>query len=336
MRKVIIIGIILTLALISYFSFINTSFQQFIFVRSLDKQKEESAERGINWIISQQNVIEPENLVPHLTRLYNVTKNSRFKQRFSKIIAEKKGEIKKIQTSVDLNNNQYLRWNNLQLIIDELLNKKCSGQEYIQDSEKIQGFIASNSKRIFPRNRDLTNKLIAAYLLKELGFDKRDFYKNTISEIRGLSVPKDFSKEYIASLYASTHIIITESGYFVRYLDAKEYQKELTIFNSALEAYSRRELDDSSLDILSEILVSLKLLKIPSNGTTERMSRKIISLQNADGSWGIDKGKNSKTHHTVVATFALMEFAPKLNYVKPYCLAKPLSMPAFPLAFPFN
>jgi hypothetical protein len=172
----------------------------------------------------------------------------------------------------------------------------------------------------------LSQKLVAGYLLKELSIDPQGSYENSISALRSPEnqlIDSSGRMDYLY-LYGLTHIIITKSGYFGRYLDPNEFELEISIFRKALNKFtSAPGMTDFEADILAEILICLKLLPLPSDPQVEIVCRRLVERQNPDGSWGKgQKISTSKVHHTVVSTLALMEFAPTLQAESIFCDVK--------------
>jgi hypothetical protein len=122
-------------------------------------------------------------------------------------------------------------------------------------------------------------------------------------------------------LYGLTHIVMTKSEYYGRYLDRNEFELEMSTFRQALSRFtSATAMTDFEADILAEILICRKLLRLPPDPLVEIACRRLVQRQNRDGSWG--KGQEvstSKVHHTVVSTLALMEFAPTLQAKSIFC-----------------
>jgi hypothetical protein len=112
------------------------------------------------------------------------------------------------------------------------------------------------------------------------------------------------------NLYARTHVIFTASSYYSRHLDPAEFAPELACFARALEQLAASPIrEDHWADLASEILIARKILRQPPNAPSEAVGRRLLAMQNADGSWGGGPFSNSKVHFTCMATLALMEFA---------------------------
>src|SRR3989344_5648143 len=67
--------------------------------------------------------------------------------------------------------------------------------------------------------------------------------------------------------------------YFDNYLDASLYPLEATEAKKALNNFSSENFDDQSVDITSELLTSLKILKIAPSESTTLLYKKLMSIQ---------------------------------------------------------
>jgi len=230
-----------------------------------------------------------------------------------------------VNTSINIKDEKYLNWFQLRPVVEELLRRKCAGEEYISDAEKIRGLLSSSWNDIFTKKMTLSQKLVAAYLLRELGACTDEFYASITKRIRSRSkvLDKPSGYGYFFYLYALTHIIFTESDYYGHYLDSKNFGPEINGLNKAINRFSfYPEISDNIADILSEILICFKLLQIRPDQRTDREYQRLIKKQNPDGSWGGEKEtENAKIHHTVVTTLALLEFSPSFRGKKIYCNA---------------
>lgn len=293
-------------------------------VSLLEKQKEEAAIKGINWLISNNKAISSSSASIELMYFYKTTNDEKLANELSNLIIEKANSITVTNTTFDAKNKNYLNWNYLkQHVLDGLKTKKCKNQEYAKDLRLFEQFLAKNKNEIFPNDMNLAGKLIAAYRLKKMGIGLDNFYDSVISEIRSqynkLNNPS--SENYYTYVYALTHVIYIESGYFDKYLDPQMYPLEVKELNKSLDTFlSLDRLNDSSADVMSEVLFSLKLFKIAPNEKTDMLYKKLISFQNSDGSWGINKlSMNNKYHYTMVASLALLPFTSNLRQPSDYC-----------------
>ncbi len=290
-------------------------------------QKDESVKNGVGWLIAQEGRVSTRTYVAYLMQIYKTTNDKTLALKLSTIINEKGKGIPQGDTNIDINDKKHLDLRILRPVVQDLLRRKCLDKEYRADAQIVKKFIDINRDEMFSREIDLSQKIVFFYLIKELGIDTNNLYQSVISEIRSkdslLSDPT--GKDYNPYLYALTHIIFTESDYYGKYLDRNKYKKELEGLDKAIDVFMKEEeISPFRADILSEILLSKKLLGINSDQKMKKLHERLISLQNSDGSWG-DKSEPDgvRIHHTVVAILALMEFSPELRGGKIYCSATP-------------
>jgi len=122
-------------------------------------------------------------------------------------------------------------------------------------------------------------------------------------------------------IYGLTHIILTKSGYYQRYLKAEEYPWEVEKLKEVAGKMARREkLSNHELDLASEVVIGLKLLRVPENPDVAKLIEAIKSRQQPNGSWG-EPGvsMNNRIHHTVVGILALAPFPDELGQGNVYC-----------------
>ena len=74
-----------------------------------------------------------------------------------------------------------------------------------------------------------------------------------------------------------------------------------------------RKLGDE-LDITAEMLICLKLLRVPLSDDIEKLRLNLAKAQQPDGSWGSSgSSMNELSHHTLMSTLALIEFSPSFR-----------------------
>lgn len=292
----------------------------------LEKEKKEAASKGVNWLIENKDTISLSDSAVQLIYLYKTTNDTKLAGSLSNLITEKIEKIPHVDTSFNVKDKKYLDWDNLKGVLYSIKKKKCDNKEYTKDLEVFKTFLTKNKNEIFSDKMNLSEKLIAAYQLTSFGIGLDNFYPSVLSEIRSkyAELYNPSAKNYYFNLYVLSHAVLIESGYFDRFLDSKAYSAEVNELNKSLDKFlSDDNLNDSSIDILSEILISFKLLKIAPDQKTNSLYRKLIGFQNKDGSWGKDsKNSSLKFHHTSVATLALIEFAPEFRRTTTYCFPK--------------
>lgn len=273
--------------------------------QSLNERKNEAALKGINWFKERKDKFPTYNNIVYFTYFYKTTSNPLLAQQQLNLINEK---VSKIKSSDYLENSKNGVWE----IFKTITLKQCQGKDYAIDLEKLNKVYDKDSNK-------LQEKLVLAYMLEKVGLGGKA-YSDVISEIRSKKISST-NKDYYPYLYALTHIIYTKSEYYNQYLDKKNYKLEVSEFNKAIDLFSsKNDTSDSYIDALSEVLISLKILQIKPTEKVNNLYEKLIALQSPDGSFGKDENMpNGISHHTLVATIALLPFPKEFRSINNTC-----------------
>ena len=271
----------------------------------LDERKRIAAIKGIDWFVKRKDKFPRYDNIVYFTYFYKTTSNPPLAQKQLNLINEK---ISKINSSDYVENSKNGVWE----IFKTITLKQCQGKDYKIDLDRLNGVYDKDSDK-------LQQKLVLAYMLGKLGLEE-NAYSNVISEIRSKKVSPS-NKDYYPYLYALTHIIYTKSGYYNQYLDEKDYKLEMSEFNKAIDLFlSKDDTSDLYIDVVSEVLMSLKILQIKPTDKINKLYEKLIALQSPDGSFGKDENiPNGISHHTLVATIALMPFPKEFRSINNTC-----------------
>lgn len=286
---------------------------------NFEGEKRGASLRGINWLISNNETIPPDR--NGFIMIHKITADDELANKLFQIIKERKAKRKanRFQVDVEINiqDQKYLNWNNeLRPIVVELIRKKCNGQESSEGVARVREIISKHQNKIFnSQTVSGGSLLVASYLLNKIGISIEKIHNKTMTDLK---THQNFSIPYIYSL---THIFFTKSDYLSFYLDPKKYTWEINALNATLEKYADgKVLSDVEIDMISEVIISMKLLRLPETTNSEIIYKKLINQQNNDGSWGgKDINIGTKTHHTVVATIALSKFPDRLKEENIFC-----------------
>jgi len=311
---------------ISICAIMTISLYQYTNNQLLQSQKHSASERGVEWLMSHKDDMRTGHALWFFMNLYQVTPDKERQKQYESVIREKEIQYERIDRSeIDAHETQYALMSILpQALV--LLWKQCLGEDVGMEKEHIRTFISNNRTALFPYHLDMGNKIVGAYVLSELGVLDKIFYDATIQEIISYA-PKAQADINFPYLYGLTHIALTKSDYYSFYLNPFEFEKEIVLLRQAVtqlllairnEKSHQNKRTGRLIDISSEVLIALKLLRQKSNIDSEALIKEILSLQNSDGSWsGEDIYLTS--HHTLVATLALMDFAQQFPEAKIYC-----------------
>jgi hypothetical protein len=289
----------------------------------LEREKAEAAMRGVRWLTENRDVLPQRLALVTYRKLYKVTADDSLAGSLLRIIQAIESASPQVETSVHISDPAYRRWDNLHAVLTELVRRRCTDPTYIEEAEEVARLVSRDWDRLFPSRMEMSQKIVAAYLLGVLGVAPDGLYDEAVSEARSqVSLMDDpGSYYYTCLLYALTHIILTESDYYNRYVDPREHEVEVGALDTALRNFlADAEAIDTKLDVAAEVLICLKLLRlIPCVGSDEAF-RQLIRHQNPDGSWGQgNKSSTSRIHTTAVATLALIEFAPEFRPGSIFC-----------------
>lgn len=282
---------------------------------NFEELKRNASVRGVNWLIANNEII-PSNR-NGFALIYKITADDELASNLLKIIEKRKANRLQMDVKINTQDPKYLNWNNgLRLVVMELIRKKCNGQESSEGVDQVRKIISKHQNGIFNNQTVSAGSLfVASHLLNKIGISIEKIYNRTIADLK---IQQNYS---IPNIYALTHIFLTKSDYLSIYLDPKEYEWEVNALNAILEKYAdEKRLNDVEIDMISEVIISMKLLKLPETANSEIVYKKLINQQNDDGSWGgngIDIG--AKTHHTVVSTIALSKFPDRLKKEDIFC-----------------
>jgi hypothetical protein len=278
--------------------------------------------RGARWLVENKDAIPPRVALTTFRKIYRVTADDVLAAELLEIIRETEDTLPQANIAIDINDPSARRWHSLRPALTELVRFKCVNQLQETDLQPVEDLRDFYWDQMFLSTMDLSKKVVAAYLLRRLGVAD-DLYDSVVEEIRSradlLDQPRSYS--YVFYLYALTHIVLTSSGYYDHYLDPAEFRGEIAGFSKALKDFETVEdLTATELDVASEILICLKLLGMPADHEAEEIYRRLVDIQNADGSWGSGaEVTGAKIHNTAVAAIALIDFAPEFREGDIYC-----------------
>lgn len=272
---------------------------------------QEAAVRGVAWLVRQKDAMPLSFALKTYEKIHRATADENIRRKMAALTQEKLKALPTSASSIDHRNAGMHDWNALKLAVMDLIYLKSLGKPWKSQADQIAQVFSEHGDAVLPSRTALNERLVAAYQLRILGVPTGEIYTNTIAEIR-TQVPNQQLGDLadLLHLYARTHIIFTASSYYSRYLDPGEFGPEITCFAEALKQFTGwAKMDENWADLASEILIARKLLRQNPDAHSEAMRRRLLSMQNADGSWGSDSVITSNVHHTVMAVLALMEFA---------------------------
>ncbi len=210
----------------------------------------------------------------------------------------------------DLDDPELLRLPRLRLIVAELRRRKWAGEPYEEAAAQL-GALLDRHAAGFWAAAPLLQQLTFLDSFAKLGIATDHTLDDVLREIRGRwqQGAPEVLLEDAGFVLALTHVFYTASGYFSRYPDPASFGPEIAMLRRALRHYLTVPAPRARhfLDIEAEVLVALRLLRMPEDDEMRAMADRLIGLQNPDGSWGEASG-NHAIHATVVAVQALSDW----------------------------
>jgi hypothetical protein len=271
-----------------------------------------AALRGLNWLVEKKDAMPLGFALKNFEKIHRATADEGIRQQMARLTREKVKALPDEAPKIDPADPDLHTWYGLRPAVMDLIYLKSLGKPWKTEADKIVQLYAKHGEAILPLRSTLSERLVAAYKLKILGVPTDEIYANTLAEIRAQepAIQQLGGGRDMMNLYARTHVIFTASAYYSRHLDPAGFAPEIASFTAALEQFSRWEkMNDSWTDLASEIVIARKILRLPPDANTEALCRRLVALQNSDGSWGSGPFSNGKVHHTAMSVLALLEFA---------------------------
>ena len=273
-------------------------------------------EKALGWFFANADAMPLEFAVGNAEKIRRVTTDEALRRKLDELALRRLGELPKEPPTVDPEDVARRRWQAFGPAVQDLLYRKALGLPWKDGANALGRLWAERGEALLPTSITLSPRLVAARQAVRLGLPAGGAYAKTLEAVRAQekSGLRSGRRTHLFPYYACTHVVFTASDYYTRYLDAAAFASEVACFDRALdEAAAAAELDEDTADLLSEVLVSRKLLRLPPDARTEAFRRRLLALQTADGSWGERDVMTSRAHHTTVAILALMEFSPELR-----------------------
>jgi len=280
---------------------------------ALDDQISAAAMAGLEWLLGPEGSGSASSDSSTVNKLYRVVSDEVLAERLLVVGRRVHAEIGRREVPTDLSNRKYLLWGALDPLVKQVIRDRCTGQRSSDDAERLAAHVREHRADLVDR-LPLNRRIVAAYYLEQAGMDCCNLYESSLSALRAvleaLPSDKNLANDPLL-LYAITHVLFTRSSYYDHYLDPKDFEPELAAIRSAASGMAARGLHPLDLDIAAELLICLKLVRAPADATVESLRRQVVAMQNQDGSWGADQG--SGRHATLMATLALVDFAPEFR-----------------------
>jgi hypothetical protein len=276
---------------------------------SLGARREAAARRGIDWLVAQRGEMDPDWAYALFSYLYPIAPDPALAETCRRIRDEASHQPF-AALPANLRDPTLLDLPTLRPIVAELLRRKRLGAP-TEEASAALGVLLREHAAEFLRDTTPAQQAALLYGLSELGIDPGWTLADSVRLIRTRWSQNDPEKllAHAPFVFGLTHIVYNASGYFARYPDPAAFAPEGAMLRRALRHYLAAPPPKQYffLDVQGEILVALKLLRVPEDDDQRAMSERLLQLQNPDGSWGEEFG-NRRFHATVVAVQALVAY----------------------------
>ncbi|WP_165399060.1 DUF3541 domain-containing protein [Shewanella maritima] len=152
------------------------------------------------------------------------------------------------------------------------------------------------------------------YWADQLGIaDLREPYKKAFQQTYSDDKDAQLSKaQYKNKIYGMTHFIFASSGYYQRFVDAKDYQWILDYFAANID----RILQDTTEDIITEVGISFQITGNPDHPVVDKVKQHLLSVYSPEHKMVLSpsgKARLASGEHRNVLAMMLLNWPEKLH-----------------------
>lgn len=271
--------------------------------------RRDAALAGIDWMAANSEAMPAGWAYPNLSRLQRVTPTGAIAERLERALEANTAGPHHRPLPRDLTDPSLLHVDTLTPILQELLRRKENGLDWQEEAQAI-GALATEKELAFWRSIPLRQRPAVFFFFEELEIPNKmeiELIEEALRQGAAEQSTEDLAENH-RYIYALTHVALARSRYFQQPVDATDLEFMIPILQEALDQrLEAREFNVFILDLIGEVMVSLKLLGVPEDDRSHRLHAIIIGLQNPDGSWGRDAGVTPRRiHPTLNAILALL------------------------------
>jgi hypothetical protein len=277
--------------------------------------RDTAARRGIAWLLAERNAMEPRWAFALFSYLAPIAPDAAIAGACRRILDEVSGApFAELPPALD--DPALLETARLQPIVAELLRRRWRNEPSQDAAAELATLLHRNAELLAGRT-PLTQRAILLHDLEALGIEPPWVLDDVVRAVRGRWGAEEPEALYedAGFMFALTHVFFAASGYFTRYPDPAIFGPEIAVLRGALRRYLAAPPPPSRffLDVQAEVLVSLRLLRVPEDDDMRAMADRLLELQNPDGSWG-EARANHRYHATIVAVQALLDWPDEFRY----------------------
>ena len=269
-----------------------------------------AARAGLDWLIEHRDALPPGWAFHCFYHLGRVVEDEDLAATIGAIVDEYAAPTRDVPLPTSLDDPIFLNQRTIGLMVRELLRRKRAGRPYQEPAKKIETLLAGKEHAFWSKATP-TQQIIFLFHFDELGIGAELDMETIVDGLRRRAEEGDPARLAAGDQYmlALTHVVLYESRYFGDYVDAAELEFIVSAFRAALRHYYDAPPNDLFLDVQGEILVCLKLLRVPDDELIAAARANLIERQLPDGSWGGPRlSPSRKAHLTYTAVLALWDY----------------------------
>lgn len=256
------------------------------------------ARAGIDWLVDHADAMPPGWAHTYLLRLHRLAPDETMAARIEAALRADPEGRRASPLPRRLGQRRVLQTRQLVPLLFELTRRKDLGIPIRKEQDALQAILKADEGR-FWKPIKATQRLVLLHLFAELGLEPPRDPDQTVRELKrelAARPPEDVASDD-EMLYALTHVIMTESGYFQERPDPERVAFTIPHLFRGLQ----RALDDEdparSLDLIAEIVGCLTFVGVAAEGRIDAARQRILDAQQRDGSWGEGTGATAKRIH---------------------------------------
>lgn len=265
---------------------------------------------GTRWLVALPEDVPPEaRLRAHLTH-YRVTPDAELAATLEPLIEQEQRTVIALAATepadMELGPGGAPH---LMRLMNQLIVAQANGIILEDARQRGQSAITRGERDIYARLAQANWHLWFGYAVSKLGLSAWTNLRTEIARVRAMPAAPTPAEDTLR-LFALTHVVLYETDYGSRYVDAAEFDFEREAFRSTLRFYrAHPPTTEVEIDLLGEILGCYKLMGVPPDDDALAIRALIAARQNPDGSWGDTPGE--RYHRTLSALWGLIDFAPE-------------------------
>ena len=269
--------------------------------------RQKAARLGTGWLIDQVDRIQQP--LPVLIRLYRVSPDDALADRLAALIRATRKRLRSAEVHHTLEGTEESAWRDAHTLVSVAQVQQLRGQPHEETLGRLEALVSEHDAGFGTAPLRPGAKLVVLYFLEQFGIPSSTTSADYLATMRaaGDAFADPTQPAFLAELFAVTHVVLTASHYFRTYLEPERFAPEVRRLRRAVAYFLEdpTRIDDASADVLSEVLVCYRLLRLPPDEQARELSSLLRARQHEDGSWGRWPGR---VHHTFVSTLAMMRF----------------------------